>query len=225
MIKMMQFKMKELVSQRGTASSGIAISEKQFLDVQHMIKMTGSQKLPPALQQQKDVGEFYSFRNRNIAMNSGLNSSMSQSIEQSAIDKSAGNSYTGDNNVGEHFVEAAILSNMSGLNEETLPEDINRVSQHGEQFLPEIKNGQFATPNSRNHSASRRSAHTINPSFIARKRSIEQSAHSLRTIGYPVSTRNMQKNNSVVPKGNISRKDGLTLKLEEEPLQGMVSQP
>ena len=64
-IKIMQFKLKELT--KGGAT--INISEKTFLDVQQMVNMTGSSKLPLSLQQKrrKEAGELYNFRNRTIS--------------------------------------------------------------------------------------------------------------------------------------------------------------
>ena len=43
---MLQYKLKELTK----GANALNVSEKQFLDVQQMIKMTGSMKLPLALQ-------------------------------------------------------------------------------------------------------------------------------------------------------------------------------
>ena len=87
-IKIMQFKLKELT--KGGAT--INISEKTFLDVQQMVNMTGSSKLPLSLQQKrrKEAGELYNFRNRTISKQktSGRNSTLSRSMERS-IDNSA----------------------------------------------------------------------------------------------------------------------------------------
>ena len=84
----MQFKLKELT--KGGAT--INISEKTFLDVQQMVNMTGSSKLPLSLQQKrrKEAGELYNFRNRTISKQktSGRNSTLSRSMERS-IDNSA----------------------------------------------------------------------------------------------------------------------------------------
>ena len=78
-------------------------------------------------------------------MNSGLNTPVSRSngggfpgsIEQSAADKSAENS-VGDNNIGEHFAErdSVILSQISHLKEEPIPEEVHIMFQNTDQLLP-----------------------------------------------------------------------------------------
>ena len=63
------------------------------------------------------------------------------------------------------------------------------VSTNDAQLLPDIKTSRNNSvldyrTSGRKHSDNWRSAHTTNPSFVSRKKSIEQSAHSLRTVNY-----------------------------------------
>lgn len=58
--KILQFKLKEITK----GKSALNISEKEFLDVNAMVSLTGSSKLPLSLyQKQKEAGESFNARN------------------------------------------------------------------------------------------------------------------------------------------------------------------
>lgn len=157
-------------------SGAININEKMFVDVQQMVNMTGSTKLPPTLQQKriKDAGELYNFRNRPCLNHKKLNRSGQTSGLSRSIERSVDNNSSSLDHSAMHIMElqrnSMVTPSLSAFNDDA------------DQLLPMIKpdmskefdpdNDKVVMPDGSLVSDSRNNTRSVQSQFVSRKNSL-----------------------------------------------------
>lgn len=148
-IKLLQFKLKEMTKGAGALS----LTEKQFLDVQQMVNMTGPSKLPLQLQKQREAGERYNYRN------------MARSIAQSH--------QSAEGSQRENFKDTiSVATSGTAKNREELPAIFRKRN------LSQVE----TADNHRRENSLSRNAIVADPSFTSRKKSIQRGLRDLQSV-------------------------------------------